>query len=238
MLESPPTAPAPRDIPEVVDKMPSTPALAVEGSVREEISKLVMNLFLLPGTQGPRHVVFAGMETGAGCSWMCARVGEVLASQINGTVCVVDCNLRHPCLHHEFAISNHFGLSDSLLQSGAVHQYARQSSRKNLWLLSCGSTIDNWHEQVTSETLRMRLMELRAQFDYVLMDVAPMNAGNDCIVLGKSADGVVLVLKANSTRRENTQGALKELKAANIPILGAVLNQRTFPIPDKIYNWL
>jgi len=212
--------------------------LDVDGPVREEIAKLVLNLFLLPGTQGPRQVVFTGMEAGTGCSWMCARVGEVLASQISGSVCVVDCNLRSPGLHQQFAINNHFGLSDALVQSNPVHQYARQLSRKNLWLLSCGSSIENWQEQVASENLRLRLAELRTQFDYVLMDVAPLNTCNDCIVLGNLSDGVVLVLKANSTRREAAQTALKDLKAANIPILGAVLNQRTFPIPDRIYNWL
>ena len=227
----------PRSIP-VADEGPSTPALDVAGTVREEIAKLVLNVFLLPGRLGPRQVVFTGLEAGTGCSWMCARVGEVLASQTSGSVCVVDCNLRSPGLHHQFEISNHFGLSDALCQSGPMHQYARQLSRKNLWLVSCGSTIENWKEQVTSESLRLRLTELQAQFDYVLMDVASVNTCHDCIVLGKSSDGVVLVLKANSTRREAAQRALKELKAANVPVLGAVLNQRTFPIPNRIYNWL
>jgi protein-tyrosine kinase len=237
MMEVPADTPAPQIMPET-DQGPSTPALEVAGMEREEIAKLVLNLFLLPGAQAPRQVAFTGIEAGDGCSWMCARVGEVLASQINGSVCVVDCNLRSPSLHHQFAINNHFGLSDALLQSNPVHQYARQLSRKNLWLLSCGSTLTNWQEQVSSQSLRLRLTELRSQFDYVLMDVAPVNTCNDCIVLGNSSDGVVLVLKANSTRRETAQKTLKELKAAHIPVLGAVLNQRTFPIPSRIYNWL
>lgn len=238
MLESPAFVPEPEPqrIPEP-DHGPSTPALGVAGPVREEIAKLVLNLFLLPGAQNPRHVVFAGVESGAGCSWMCARVGEILASQIKGSVCVVDCNLRSPGLHEQFAVNNHFGLSDSLLQSNPVRQYVQQLSRKNLWLLSCGSAIENWQEKVASDRLEFRLEELRAAFDYVLMDVAPMNACNDGIVLGGPADGIVLVLKANSTRRETTQKALQELKAANIRTLGAVLNQRTFPIPATIYNW-
>jgi protein-tyrosine kinase len=218
---------------------PSTPALDVAGKVRDEIAKLVLNLFLLPGVQGRRQVIFAGAETGAGSSWMCARVGEVLASQVRGSVCVVDCNLRSPGLHQQFAIDNHFGLSDALLRSDPLHQYVRQLSRKNLWLLSSGSpTTENWQEKVASGSLRLRLTELRSQFDYVLMDVAATNTCNDGVVLGSSSDGIVLVLKANSTRRDIARKALHELKAANIPVLGAVLNQRTFPIPDKIYNRL
>jgi Mrp family chromosome partitioning ATPase len=95
---------------------PSTPALDVAGKVRDEIAKLVLNLFLLPAAQAQarRQVIFAGAEAGAGSSWMCARVAEVLASQVRGSVCVVDCNLRSPGLHRQFAVDNHFGLSDAL----------------------------------------------------------------------------------------------------------------------------
>jgi len=207
-----------------VETGPSTPAIDVAGKVRDEIAKLVLNLFLLPSAQGRRRVIFAGAEAGAGCSWMCARVAEVLASQVRGSVCIVDCNLRSPGLHQQFAMDNHFGLSDALLRSDPLHQYVRQLSRKNLWLLSCGSAIENCEEKMASGSLRARLTELRTQFDYVLMDVASTNTCNDGIVLGSSSDGIVLVLKANSTRRDIARRA--------------VLNQRTFPIPDNIYNRL
>jgi succinoglycan biosynthesis transport protein ExoP len=237
MLEPAVDAPAPQTK-HAADEAPSTPAVEVAAAVRDEVAKLVFNLFLLPGAESPRQVVFAGTEKGTGCSWMCARVGEVLASQTSGSVCVVDCNLRSPSLHQQFAISNHFGLSDALVQSNPVHQYVRQLSRRNLWLLSCGSSTDNWQENVTSENLKRRLTELRCQFDYVLIDAAPMNTCKDCIVLGKSSDGVVLVLKANSSNRKAARKALQELQAARTTVLGAVLNQRTFPIPDSIYRRL
>jgi len=240
MLEMPASAeeaPEPLSV-SPADTEPSMPALEVVGKVRDEIAKLVLNLFLLPGAQDRRQVIFAGAEAGAGCSWICARVGEVLASQVRGSVCVVDCNLRSPGLHRQFATDNHFGLSDALLQTDPLHQYVRQLSRKNLWLLSCGSATENCQEKVASGGLRQRLTELRSQFDYVLIDVAPTNTCNDGIVLGSSSDGIVLVLKANSTRRDIARKALQELRAANLPILGAILNQRTFPIPDNIYNRL
>jgi protein-tyrosine kinase len=236
VLEPSTFSPAPTLVPEP-DPTPSTPALELNGPLREEIAKLVLNLFMLPGSGGPRRVVLTGMESGAGCSWMCARAAEVLASQVAGSVCVVDCNLRSPTLHREFSVENHFGLSDALLQTNPVRQYVQQLSRRNLWLLSCGSPIDDWQEKVASSKMDHRMKELQAEFDYVLLDVAPIQNINDAIVLGALVDGVVLILKANSTRREVTHKTVQQLKTANIPILGAVLNQRTFPIPEKIYKW-
>jgi Mrp family chromosome partitioning ATPase len=86
--------------------------------------------------------------------------------------------------------------------------------------------------------MRQRLTELREQFDYVLLDVAPLNICNDAITLGSLSDGVVLVLKANSSRRETARKAVQDLQTANVRIFGAALNQRTFPIPDGIYKRL
>jgi Mrp family chromosome partitioning ATPase len=86
--------------------------------------------------------------------------------------------------------------------------------------------------------MRLRLAELHAAFDYVLIDAAALNACNDAIVLGGLSDGVVLTLKANSSRRETARKAVQELQAANVRTLGAVLNQRTFPIPDALYKRL
>ena len=84
----------------------------------------------------------------------------------------------------------------------------------------------------------MRIAELGAEFDYVLLDVAALNASNDGVVLGHLVDGVALVLKANSSRRDSTRDTIQLLQASNVRVLGAVLNQRTFPIPERIYNRL
>jgi protein-tyrosine kinase len=220
------------------EALTNTPTLEIDGMARDEISKLVHRLFLLPGTDAARHVVFTGMDTGDGCSWICARVGELLASQVTGSVCIVDCNLRAPSLHRQFNVENHYGLSDALVGDGPIRQYAQQLSRWNLWLVSCGASNDSCQELLTSDRMRMRISELRSQFNYVLMDVASFNACNHAMVFGGLADGVVLVLKANSTRRDATRETMQQLQASNIRLLGAVLNQRTFPIPERIYNKL
>jgi polysaccharide biosynthesis transport protein len=76
-----------------------------------------------------------------------------------------------------------------------------------------------------SERMRLCLEELRADFDYVLVDGASLDVGDEAIALGKMADGIVLVLKTHSTRKERTRGRVQDLKSAGVRILGAVLNQ-------------
>jgi Mrp family chromosome partitioning ATPase len=216
----------------------SVPALEIAGMVREELAKLVHRLFLIPGTKGPHYVVFTGTEMGNGCTWMCAHAGEILASQIASSVCIVDCNWKSPSLHEQFGIENHYGLTDALLGHDPIVQYARRTSRQNLWVVSSGLRDENSQALLTSDRMRARISELRSKFDYVLMDVAPLNICSHGVVFGGLSDGVVLVLKANSSRRDSTREMVQQFEASNVRMLGAVLNQRTFPIPEQIYNRL
>jgi Mrp family chromosome partitioning ATPase len=227
--------PAPTPIP-----LPSNEPLqfAMESSQLAELTKMVQKVFLLPGGEYNHTVVFSSSDEGNGCSWICARVAELLASQVTGTVCVVDANLQSPTLHEQFSVANHHGLADALRQTGTIRGYVSQLSRRNLALVSCGSDARDAQNLVTTDRMRMRLNELRSEFDYVLIDCPAMSVSNVALSLGSVADGVVLVLKANTTRKDKARGAVRDLQAAKVKVLGAVLNQRTFPIPDKIYNKL
>jgi Mrp family chromosome partitioning ATPase len=60
--------------------------------------------------------------------------------------------------------------------------------------------------------------------------------GSSSLTLGTLADGVVLVLKAGHTRRPAVHLAITELEGAGVKVLGTVLNQRDYPIPDAIYK--
>lgn len=215
-----------------------SPALHIEGAARDEVLKLVQSVFLAPGPRRTRQVVFVGAEPGSGTTWMCAHVAEVLAAQGTGSVCVVDCNLVSPAQHRQFHVQNHFGLADALQGTEPIRQYVQQLSRPNLWLLSGGSASEKVQELLTQETMQRRMLELRAEFDYVLLDVEAVRAGNQAAILGSWCDGVAIVVKANSTNRKDARQAVKEIQAANALVLGAILNQRTFPIPESIYSRL
>lgn len=203
---------------------------------REESMKLVQRLFLLPGSDAPRLLVFCGVETGDGASWVCSRAGEMLASQVESSICVVDANLHTPFLHEYFRTDSLSGFTDAILQPGPIRDFAQRANGGNLWLLTCGSRSPDPHGLLNSERLRSRIAELRAAFDYVLIDGPPVNLYADTSLLGKLTDGVVLVVQANSTRREAAKKAKESLELANVRVFGTVLNKRRFPIPECVYR--
>jgi Mrp family chromosome partitioning ATPase len=207
-------------------------------SQRDELGKLVLRLFLQPETERSRCVMFAATEPGNGCSWTCARAAEILASQVAGSVCLVDANLRSPGLHQQFGVENLLGLADSMRLPDSIRHFIRPLNRNNLWILSSGHEASSGQVRLSSDRVHSRIAELRAQFDYVLIDAPPLSSGNEGITLARAVDGIVLVLKANSSRRETTRETVQEMNNAQVKVLGAVLNQRTFPIPATIYDRL
>jgi capsular exopolysaccharide synthesis family protein len=205
---------------------------------QEETLRLAQSIFLAAGPTPPRVVMFAAIDSGSGCSEVCAQTAEVLASNVAGSVCLVDANLRAPSLPEFFGVSNHHGLADSLRATGSIRDFAKKLRAPNLFLLSCGSLAADSTTLINSELMKARVAELRKEFDYVLIDSPPLNIYSDGIVLGQLSDGVVVVLEANSTRREAALRVAEGLRAKQVRVLGAVLNKRTFPIPDSLYHRL
>ncbi|MGA8035439.1 MAG: CpsD/CapB family tyrosine-protein kinase [Candidatus Acidiferrales bacterium] len=212
--------------------------LNIDKVTREESQKLVQRVFLAQGGENPRVVVFAGVDHGNGCSQICAQTARILADNVQGTVCLLDANLRTPSLPDIFGVTNHHGLTDALLQEDSVKNYAKPLTPSNLWLLSCGSLPAGSSFMLTSARMKARVNELRKEFDYVLVDAPPLNDYSDALALGQISDGLVLVLEANATRRESAVRIADTLRASQIRVLGAVLNKRTFPIPEGLYSRL
>jgi Mrp family chromosome partitioning ATPase len=204
----------------------------------DESLRLVQQIFLSPTQSPPRVVVFAGIDHGNGCSQICASVGETLAKNTSGSVCIVEANFRSPGLPELLRATNPLGLTDSLLQDGPIRSFANPVGIDKLWLLSCGTLTADSASLLSSEPIKARLAELRTEFDFVVVDAPPLTRYADAIALGQLSDGIVLVVEAESTRKEAAQMAAANLRASHVSILGAVLNKRTFPIPEKLYKWL
>lgn len=204
----------------------------------DEALKLVQQIFLLQTEEPPRVVVFAGIDHGNGCSQICASVAEMLAKNARRPVCLLEANFRSPGLSSLFGTSNHHGLTDALLTKGTISSFAKPIAQENLWLLSCGALAADSPSLLTSDYLGERLKELREEFEFVIIDAPPLTRYSDAMVLGQHSDGLVLIIEADSTRRDAASAVAANLRSMKVPILAAVLNKRSFPIPEKIYRRL
>jgi Mrp family chromosome partitioning ATPase len=136
----------------------------------DESLRLVQQVFLTHVKNPPRVVVFAGIDHGNGCSQTCASVAEALAKNTSGSVCIVEANFRSPGLPQLLRATNPLGLTDALLQDGPIRSFASPVGIDKLWLLSCGTLTADSASLLSSEQIKARLAELRAEFYCVRTD--------------------------------------------------------------------
>jgi Mrp family chromosome partitioning ATPase len=204
----------------------------MEERPRQEITKLVERLFL--SADAPKAVVFSAADRGDGCSWVAARTAVRLAERISGSVCLLDANRLSPALHLEFGVERGSGLKNALLKTGTIRSVAQQLSPANLWFLGSELLVATSEEMASSKSIVLQIAELRREFDYVLIDTPPFNLNSDGISLARYADGIVVVVSANSTRRDAGRQIARDLESSKVRVLGAVLNKRTFSVPSVI----
>jgi len=236
--------PAPEKAPAVVSFKKESADLEIPKLVQlkkeppdPEITKLVQRLFLQAGKEsGPKVVAFSGIARDDRSSWICARAGEILAEQADTSVCMVEANFWSPQLHLHSAAANPIGFAEALTTKGPIRNFAIQLGGRNLWLIPSGLVKPGFYPSI--ERYRDRFAELRESFDYILISAPALSRETEATFMGQLADGVVLIVEANHNRRETVRHAKEQLESAKVQLIGAVLDQRTFPIPEKLYQRL
>jgi Mrp family chromosome partitioning ATPase len=195
---------------------------------------LVQRVFLRPDEARPRMVVFASIDHGNGCSLIAASVARALTASAPGAVCLVEANFRSPALPRMLGTTNYQGFTNALLEQGSIRSFMKPMGNGCLWLLSSGPLAADSPKLLAAERARARFVELRAEFNFVIVDAPPLSRYADAIALGQLADGVVLVLEAGSTRQDAALSAVQYVRSSRIRVLGAVLNKGIVRIPEKI----
>ena len=160
---------------------------------------------------------------GEGKSTTAANLAITLAQQGARTL-LVDADLRRPIVHKAFNLVQEPGLTDILVGASTLREAVRPNVIPNLDVLPGGALPPNPSELLGSEAMRRLLAELRTQYASVVFDTPPTLAVTDATVLGASADGVILVLRAGETDELAAQRAVEVFRRVQARIAGSVLN--------------
>ena len=169
-----------------------------------------------------RVIVVTSSEPGEGKSTTAGNLALCMA-QGDKKVILIDCDLRKPALHKRFKISNTVGLSEVLIGNQKTSEVA-QMHNDNLVVLTSGKVPPNPAEMLASKAMTNLIGNLKDNFDYIILDSAPVQAVTDSQILSTKADGTILVVKAKKTKRDSVKNAIGLLKKVNANILGTVLN--------------
>lgn len=203
-----------------------------QNAFSQEFVTLAQTIFLSGNANAPRKVVFCGVDSESGSCEICIQLGRALAKSSARPVCLIDANMQSRRLERLLSTGKLIPLPD-------MDEDFCCNIEPNLWLAELGGQRTQKSAGLPSSLqMKERFTVLRARFDFILTDAPGANVGGDASALGQLADGVILVIEANSTRKAAAIKAKHSLEGANVRILGSVLNNRTFPIPEGIYRRL
>ena len=181
----------------------------------------------------PVHTILAtSTSPDDGKSTTIANLAITFAANGSPTI-LVDADLRRPHLHQIFGLSNNVGLTTWVAEvaqgkeAASVNVPLQKTQIPNLLVLTSGPVPPNPAEILASKRVSDLLGLLRAQAEYLLIDVPPIIAVTDAAVLAPRVDGVLLVVNAGKTRRDLAIKARDMLRQVNANVLGVVLNNAT-----------
>lgn len=150
-------------------------------------------------------------------------------------VLLIDCDIRKPSLHKKFKISNSKGLTELIMGKSSFDEVSYKYN-ENLTVITSGSKVPNPSELLASEVMNIFLQEARENFDYVVIDIPPVQLVTDAQILGSKADGTLLVVKAESTKKNQVASSVGLLRKVNATVMGTVLNAVKNTV-EKKYNY-
>jgi capsular exopolysaccharide synthesis family protein len=148
----------------------------------------------------------------------------VTMAQAEKRVILIDCDLRRPTLHKHFGLSNAAGLVTMMLEESAIQDPPLQETGvAGLWLLASGPLPPRPSDLLGSQRMGRIIQALLEKADVLLFDAPPVMAVTDASILATRVDGVLLVISAGHTKRDEMRTAKAQLEKVNAHIIGAVL---------------
>ena len=169
-----------------------------------------------------KRILVTSSEPGEGKSTTSGNLALAFA-QDEKKVILIDCDLRKPSLHKKFRISNNRGLSDVIIDRDKLNKCI-QKRTEYLDILTAGKIPPNPSEMLGSQAMSSLLDELSNIYDVIVLDSPPVLAVTDAQILSTKSDGVVLVVRAEKTKKDTLLAAKGVLYKVNANILGTVLN--------------
>src|SRR6267154_2017453 len=190
----------------------------------EAFRSLRTSILLSTADHPPSSLLVTSTQPGEGKTTIATNLGITLA-QVGQRVLLVDADLRSPSLHRLFGLRENFGLVSYLTGHQDWHSVVRPSGSPGLDLLFCGPIPPNPSELLSSRSMGELIRSAREQYEFVILDSAPMLALADSRILATLVSGVLLVVKNAMIPREQVKQALFGIQSVGANVIGVALNR-------------
>ncbi len=191
-------------------------------SVNAAFEMLQINLGFSLSDQELKLIVVSSCLPGEGKSFVTANLA-VATAQMGRRVLLIDADMRRPRQHELWKQPNLMGLSNILVGQAALAQTTHEVM-VNLNLVTAGTIPPNAAALLDSQRMQQLLQQASQDYDCVIIDTPPLRFIADASIVGKMADGVLLVARPGVVNSDAIITTKTLLENSRLSVLGMVVN--------------
>ena len=206
----------------------------------EQFEVLKANLWSRYSETTMKVILFVGATSASGTSTAAANFAAMLAQEPDSKVLLIDANVRSRKPPNSIRAAS--GEADPSVSVArlllTIHPTRDNTSPgpSNLWVLPSDTKCPMSLALFQSEAFDEFLQTARERFKYVIVDTSPLQHCPESLVLSHKADGVILVIESEKTRKRSALWTKQQIEHVGGKLLGVVLNKRRYYIPDWLYK--
>ena len=190
----------------------------------EAVRTLRTALLLSNVEHPPRTILVTSAVPGEGKTSTALAIAALAAK--SGQRCIiVDCDFRHPSVHGNLGYPNRKGLGDYLAGNAQLADVIELEPRYGLRFITTGTNVPNPPDMLGSPRMKELIHRLSESYDLVILDTPPLLVISDSLVLVRSVDKTVFVVRWEKTKRQSALLGLKQVVEAGADLAGLILTQ-------------
>lgn len=196
----------------------------LEFTATEQYKLLRTNLgFTLPEGLKCARIGVTSSTRGEGKSTTAINLSYVLAESGN-KVLLIDGDLRIPSIAKKMGVAGSPGLTDLLMGKEVPSDTFKSDLLDNWYIIPAGDLPPNPSELLGSRRMENFLNSMAEKFDYIIVDLPPVNIVSDAVAISKFTAGMVVVIREDYTEKKELEKCFRQLKLSGVNVLGCVMN--------------
>ena len=184
----------------------------------------VRTMLMHDSTSKDRRVVMVtSPETQEGRTTVASQLAASLARAGRRTL-LIDGDMRNPALHKLFDLPLEDGLCEILRAEADPSDAIQATYNEGLWVLTAGYCDADAMHALANDQLQPIFEKFREEYDFVIIDGAPVLGLPDTLILGQYADGAIVSVLRDHSRVKKVYQTAEALKGVGIRVIGAVVN--------------
>ncbi len=199
-------------------------------AAREAFKRLrtnVLHSFAEEAAEHGRVIGITSAQPSEGKSTVSINLAYSMA-ELGKSVLLIDGDMRRPSLNNKLAIGSVPGLSNLLTDTddvtNTVVHYESRAGKRIFDVLSGGDIPENPSELLNSKRFEGLIQRFACVYDYIIMDLPPINAVVDAVNASSVTDGMIVVLREGNCPRAVLEDCMEQLSYADANVLGFVVN--------------